>query len=455
MRKQIILSILSMLVDKSKLLISLLVFCLAAPVKAEDNMTVAGVQYTTTSKNTATAYLTVKALGDVEIKETIKIKGKDYKTTEIGKAYFSKNEYLQSIVIPNSVQRIRKHAFRGCANLSKVVVPDTLCQADEGAFDGCIAIAVITTHNRQFKPDYVLASMDKKIPYYEVKDKINPWVDSDELVEVLDDIEYDVDSDIPVTTSKSNRNTYAFIIGNEDYSSGEAGIVNVPFAVNDAQVFAEYCKLTLGLPEENVQCYKNLTFGRMLRIIRNLKETANAYKDKKNSSIIFYYAGHGFPDEKTRDAYLLPTDGDGKDTEGCYSLARLYKELGGLPVKKVYVFLDACFSGSLRGDGMLTAARGVVFQAKKESPQGNMIVFSAATGDETAYPYQEKKHGMFTYFLLNQLKRYKGSCTLGELGDYVQKKVGQKSVNINKKSQTPTLSCSPNMTDDWRNIKLR
>ena len=36
---------------------------------AEDNMTVSGVQYTTTSKNTVCAYLTVKAIGDVEVKE--------------------------------------------------------------------------------------------------------------------------------------------------------------------------------------------------------------------------------------------------------------------------------------------------------------------------------------------------------------------------------------------------
>lgn len=427
---------------------------IATSVQAEDNMTVNGVQYTTTSKNTVCAYLTVKAIGDVEVKENIVIKGKEYTTTKIGKAYFGKNEYLQSVIIPNSVTLIQKHAFKGCNNLSKVIIPDTLCQVQEGAFEGCTAIAYISTHSRPYKPDYVLAFMDKNIPYYAVKDKIEPWVDPDELKEILEDIEYDVDQDIPVTKSK-NRNTYAFIIGNEDYSAGEAGVVNVEFAANDAAVFAKYCEQTLGIPQTNIHCYQNVTLGKLRRIVRILKETANANKDRTNSQIIFYYAGHGVPDEATRDAYLLPTDVDGKYTEDCYSLAQLYKELDGLPVKKVYVFLDACFSGSQRGEGMLAAARGVALKPKTEVPKGNMIVFSAATGEETAYPYKDKRHGMFTYFLLNQLKRYHGNCTLGELSEYVQQKVRQKSISINQKSQTPTVSFSPNVVSEWKEIKLK
>lgn len=233
------------------------------------------------------------------------------------------------------------------------------------------------------------------------------------------------------------------------------GVPDVAFAQRDADVFAEYCEKTLGIQKENISCYKNLTFGKLLRVVRLIKEKTEAYKNKSNSTVIFYYAGHGIPDEATNDAYILPADADGKDTEGCYSLARLYKELGNLPVKRVCVFLDACFSGAQRGEGMLMAARGVAFKAKEEPPKGNMVVFSAATGDETAYPYADKKHGMFTYFLLNQLKRMGGNCTLGELGNYVQTKVKQKSVDINKKSQTPTLSCSPSISEDWKNMKLK
>lgn len=419
---------------------------------AEDRMTVKGVQYASTSGTTVTACLTVEAIGDVEIQENIKIKGKVYTTTEVGKAYFNKNEYLQSVVIPNSVKRIKKGAFAGCSNLVSVHIPRENCIAEAEAFKGCVEVTVIRTDDNQlYPPDYVLASMPRDIPYYKAKDKIKTVGTARDDVAMLDDIEWDVDKDIPVNKSQ-NQNLYAFIIGNEDYSLGES--VNVDYAAHDATTFKEYCIKTLGIPETNVKCYTNQTLGLMRRTIRLLKQTAEANKDKKDCQFIFYYAGHGIPDEETKDAFLVPVDADGKYTEDCYSLNKLYKELGALPIKKVFVFLDACFSGSQRGEGMLVAARGVAIKAKEEKPMGtNTVIFSAASGAETAYPYREKKHGMFTYYLLNMLYRSKGTCSIGELGSYVEKKVKEKSVGVNSKQQTPTLSSS--MAGSWKNLTLK
>ena len=84
-----------------------------------------------------------------------------------------------------------------------------------------------------------------------------------------------------------------------------------------------------------------------------------------------------------------------------------------MPAQNITVLLDACFSGVKRGSGQaLVAARGVVIKPKNEVLGGNMVVFTAASGDETALSYQEKRHGMFTYFLLDQLKKTRGE---GEL----------------------------------------
>lgn len=118
------------------------------------------------------------------------------------------------------------------------------------------------------------------------------------------------------------------------------------------------------------------------------------------------------------------------------------------------MFLDACFSGAQRGNGMLASARGVAIAAKEEMPQGNMIVFSAASADETSYPYQEKEHGLFTYYLLKKLNETKGNITLGELESYISEKVTQESVVTNGKVQTPTVIPSVDADDDWRNLKL-
>lgn len=257
----------------------------------------------------------------------------------------------------------------------------------------------------------------------------------------------DVDETIPNTNAK-NSNTFAVIIGNENYQK----VAKVDFAANDAGIFAKYCKLTLGLPEKNLRCYNDATYVTLLSAVKDIKSIAQAYKG--NLNVLFYYAGHGVPNESSQDSYLLPIDTDGKTTEFCYPLSKLYEELGSMNAKSVVVFMDACFSGAQRGEGMLASARGVAIEARPAAPQGNMVVFSAASADETAYPYKEKSHGLFTYFLLKKLQETKGAVTLGELGNYIIDNVTKESVVSNGKSQTPTVTCSEIMGADWRKNPL-
>lgn len=257
-----------------------------------------------------------------------------------------------------------------------------------------------------------------------------------------------IDQNIPATTVQ-NKNTFAVIIGNEKYSQ----VAAVPFAENDAKVFAEYCRKTLGLPKENVRTYGNATYAGFVQAVNDIRSIAQAYSGDIN--VIFYYAGHGIPSEQSKDAYLLPVDADGRQIDVCYSVGKLYKELGALGAKSVVVFMDACFSGAQRGEGMLASARGVALKAKAEAPQGNMVVFTAATGDETAYPYKEKGHGMFTYFLLKKLRDTKGECTLQQLGEFILSSVKKQSVVTNRKSQTPTVVPSVGVADSWRTMKLK
>lgn len=261
-------------------------------------------------------------------------------------------------------------------------------------------------------------------------------------------LENSIDLQIPQTAA-SNTNAFAVIIGNENYTQ----VAKVPYANNDAKVFAAYCRKTLGLPEKNVKVYTDATFGTILEAMNNISAIAKAYNGDLN--VIFYYAGHGVPNESTGDAYLLPVDASGRQIEACYSLDRLYKELGGIQARSVVAFIDACFSGSERGDGMLASARGVAIKAKNAQARGNMVVFTAATGDQTAYPYDEKGHGMFTYFLLKKLQETKGEATLGEINSYISEQVMRQSVVVNSKSQTPTVVSSVKMADKWKNIKLK
>lgn len=255
-----------------------------------------------------------------------------------------------------------------------------------------------------------------------------------------------VDGNIPELSSKGN-NTYCLIIGNENYEH----VSEVPYAINDSFTFLEYCYLTLGIPEDHIHYANNITLGKMRREVNWLKQNMEASNGK--AKVIVYYAGHGIPDERTQTAYLLPVDGSGTNTKTGYSLKSLYSALSSIPSEQVTVFLDACFSGTKRDGDMVSSARGVALKVKKETPKGNLVVFSASQGDETAYPYSEKKHGMFTYYLLKKLQESKGETTLGELNDYITENVRKTSIVNNGKIQTPTAISDAN--NEWKNKKLK
>lgn len=257
----------------------------------------------------------------------------------------------------------------------------------------------------------------------------------------------DVDLNIP-QTGYVNENTFAVIIANEKYEEES----QVEYALNDGQIFKTYCKDVLGLPETNIRFRANATLNNILAELDWMRQIASAYGNE--ATFIFYYAGHGIPDEATGDAYLLPVDGRGSMLATGYSLTKLYEKLGNLPAKRVAVFMDACFSGAKRNGQMLASARGVAIKAKRAVPKGKVVVLSAAQGDETAYPYKEKRHGLFTYYLLKKLQESKGNISMGELADYVIREVKKRSVVVNSKLQTPIITHSVGV-DEWRNWSFK
>ena len=256
-----------------------------------------------------------------------------------------------------------------------------------------------------------------------------------------------VDKNIPVS-KETNANTFAVVIANENYDQVE----NVPFALNDGRIFSQYLEKTLGIPEQNIHLVTNATRNKIRYEVEWLCQIIKAYEG--NAKVIFYYAGHGVPDEASKTAFLLPVDGNGSDPGSGYKLDDLYQKLGSLDAQAVTVFLDACFSGSKREEGMLAAARGVAMKAKMGLPVGNMVVFSAATGDETAYPNNKESHGMFTYYLLKKLQETAGDVTYDELGNYIRTNVKQQSLVLNGKSQTPTVTASASVSD-WQTWKMK
>lgn len=254
--------------------------------------------------------------------------------------------------------------------------------------------------------------------------------------------------DVAPATKYKNEHTFALIMCNEEYEMA----ANVENAINDGRAFKDYCINTLGVPELNVNYGANLSYGKMRKAISDALDLASVLKGK--ATLILYYAGHGIPDNKTKDAYLLPVDADGTDTQVCISLAELYDKINKADINLCVTFIDACFSGAQRGGDMIVAARGVRQKPKDIKPIEKAVVFCATSDDEAAYSYKGESHGLFTYFLLSKLQETKGKVSLGDLAEYIRENVALESRRINKAPQTPMVSVSPGLKDRWRDLFL-
>ena len=251
--------------------------------------------------------------------------------------------------------------------------------------------------------------------------------------EVFPIIKSDVD-ELPAIKIKPNKNSYAIVIGIENYRQK---LPKADFAVADAKTMTEYLTKVMGYPEENVvtllnEHATNVDFAKYFE-----KWLPNNVE--KDGSVFIYYSRHGAPNTKTGDAYLVPYDGDQSFIEQTgYPLKKLYESLNKLQAKEIIVPLDSCFSGAGGKSVIAKGARPLVMNLEQDIKLSkNMIVLSASSGDQISSIYEEKGHGLFTYFMLKGIKD--GITEIGELFDYLKPHVGRTARKVYNNEQTPQL----------------
>jgi hypothetical protein len=258
----------------------------------------------------------------------------------------------------------------------------------------------------------------------------------------IDDVRV-VRSDIDVLPAAKRKadKAYAIVVGIENYRQK---LPKADFATQDAKLVTAYLVGALGYPEENVVTLMNEHAG--LGDFIKYFEKWLPNNVESNSSVFVYYSGHGAPNPKTGDAYLVPYDGDPTfiDETG-YSLKRMYGALGKLPAKEIIVALDSCFSGAGGRSVLAKGARPIVLSV--ENPvlaNKNITVLSASAGDQISSTYDEKGHGLFTYFMLKGIKnedvvKKDGSIDIESLFDYIKPQVSSIARKKYNNEQTPQL----------------
>jgi hypothetical protein len=253
-------------------------------------------------------------------------------------------------------------------------------------------------------------------------------------------IKSDID-DLPAINTKPNKKAYAIVIGIEQYRQK---LPRADYAVSDAKLISKYLSKVMGYPEENIVTLTNEHAAKS--DLEKYFEQWLANHVEKGSSVFVYYSGHGAPNPKTGDAYLVPYDGDPSFiAQTGYSLKRLYEALGKLPAKEIIVALDSCFSGAGGRSVLAKGARPLVMNLQSNTVlSGNMTVMSASSGEQISSTYDEKGHGLFTYFMLKGIKnedfvRQNGSIAVSDLFSYIKPQVERIARRQYNNEQTPQL----------------
>ena len=264
--------------------------------------------------------------------------------------------------------------------------------------------------------------------------------------EIIEDTEFS-DVDYPKATSNKNSNAVAVVFGIESYRNAP----NVSDAVNDADIFREYLIKRFGLNRENIylRLDEQATKGEFDKVFSSngwISRIAN-----KNSDVFIYYAGHGAPDVKTKETFLVPYDGDPNyATSTGFSINELYDNLSDLNVKTITLIMDACFTGSSRDNQPILAdARPVYIETKSGNIPSNMVVFTASSGNEISSSYSEKNHGIFTYFLLKGLNgnadgNRDRKITVNEMSSYLSDNVPQQARKMGQEQNPQLLGSDKN-----------
>ncbi|MDD5712811.1 MAG: caspase family protein, partial [Smithellaceae bacterium] len=246
---------------------------------------------------------------------------------------------------------------------------------------------------------------------------------------------------LPAGKAKPNNNAYAIVIGIESYRQK---LPKADFAKSDAKLVSEYLTKVMGYSEENVVVMTDEHASKS--DFEKYFERWLLNNAEKDSTVFVYYSGHGAPDPKTGWAYLVPYDGDPSFiAETGYSLKRMYDALGKIQAKEIIVALDSCFSGAGGRSVIAKGMRPLVMNLQSDLPLSrNMVVLSASSGEQVSSTYDEKGHGLFTYFMLKGIKnedivKSDGSLKMEDLFGYIKPQVERIARKQFNNEQTPQL----------------
>jgi TPR repeat protein len=202
-----------------------------------------------------------------------------------------------------------------------------------------------------------------------------------------------------IQPAKEDNTKWLFVVAVEKYDETDS----VVYASASAKAFVEAMQRRLGISERQTYALidDKATTGSIKTNLERLVRHVNA-----GDTIYFYYSGHGIPESKDGEAYILPKDASPEfvGSEKEFMVRNIYKKLSSSKASKIIAFIDSCYSGRTDGVSNIKGVAAGHFKTKKvQFDTSKMVVLTAGSSSQFSNAFQSKKHRLFTYYLTKAL----------------------------------------------------
>ncbi len=144
-----------------------------------------------------------------------------------------------------------------------------------------------------------------------------------------------------LTTATTNGPMYALVIGIDRYD--DITFPTLQTAVRDARAVNDLLRDKYGF---ETTLLENATRREIISALDGYRRTAD-----ETSSLLIYYAGHGYYDKAADKASWLPRDAEQTVTVNWIKADEITSEIKAIPARHVIVVSDSCYSGGLSREG--------------------------------------------------------------------------------------------------------
>ncbi|MFV2058259.1 MAG: caspase domain-containing protein, partial [Thiohalomonadales bacterium] len=192
---------------------------------------------------------------------------------------------------------------------------------------------------------------------------------------------------------------YAIVIGNNNYNDPEKVWSPLKTAISDATTVYNVLTTLYGFKAiKLIDASRRDILNALSKLRGQVGETDN---------VLVYYAGHGWMNPETNEAYWIPVDAVGMDDSYFLSNSRIKEKLSTIADQVSHTLLvsDSCFSGTLlRGKGRSVPDEYSTPYFQKVAKRKSVQILAAGGNEFVDDNYRNSGHSPYTYFFVNELK---------------------------------------------------